>query len=128
VQHEQPPPQQLSFLGEKAVAAQSKARLAPASEARFGWEQHYYKPSQRAQHHHQQHQQQQQQQHLSGFNFNWSDPGWKWLVVTNAATLIVGVYLGNAYARGSCASSSGGCVSTSSREASVPVTPISRVA
>lgn len=47
--------------------------------------------------------------------FRWSDPHFKWLVVTNAATLLVGVVLGNALAHETHSSAS--CTGTSSRQA-----------
>lgn len=66
---------------------------------------------------------------LAGFgwndpNFNWTQ--WKWLFVTNCATLILGVYLGNACATTTCAASSNASSTMSSRE--TPTPPSYRVA
>ncbi|KAJ1636801.1 hypothetical protein T492DRAFT_835055 [Pavlovales sp. CCMP2436] len=51
---------------------------------------------------------------------NWNDASWKWLLVTNCASVLIGVYLGS-YNSTSCECGDGGsCVV--SREVAVPVT------
>ena len=51
-------------------------------------------------------------------SFRWSDPHFKWLVMTNAATLLVGVALGHALAH---ETHSANCADASSRQVTARV-------